>query len=105
MRVLGNDGSGSDDDVAKGIDYAIAQRADVINLSLGGLPIDALVGGGEFQEAVQRAVDAGIVVVSAAGNDSVPLCEQPASRARSSASAPSTSAGCARSSPAATRSR
>ncbi len=77
IRVLGDDGSGSDEDVAKGIDYAVAQKADVINLSLGGLPIDALVGGGAFQEAVQRAVNAGIVVVSAAGNDSLPLCEQP----------------------------
>src|SRR5215218_3540938 len=62
IRVLGDDGSGSDADVAKGIDYAIAQKVDVINLSLGGLPIDALVGGGEFQAAVQRAVDAKIVV-------------------------------------------
>jgi subtilisin family serine protease len=77
VRVLGDDGMGSDTDVAKGIDYAIAQKVDVINLSLGGLPIDALVAGGEFQAAVQRAVDAGIVVVAAAGNDSLPLCEQP----------------------------
>src|SRR3954451_4130820 len=77
IRVLGDDGSGNDTDVAKGIDYAVAQKVDVINLSLGGLPIDAIAGGGDFQAAVQRAVDAGIVVVSAAGNDSLPLCEQP----------------------------
>ena len=77
IRVLGDDGSGSDEQVAKGVDYAVAQHADVINLSLGGLPIDALVGSGEFQTSVQRAVDAGVVVVSAAGNDSLPLCEQP----------------------------
>ena len=82
VRVLGNDGSGSDTQVAKGIDYAIAQKADVINLSLGGLPLDAVAGGGEFQEAVQRAVDAGIVVVSAAGNDSLPICEQPGVRGK-----------------------
>src|SRR4051794_9044826 len=77
IRVLGDDGSGSDEQVAKGVDYAVAQHADVINLSLGGLPIDALAGGGDFQASVQRAVDAGVVVVSAAGNDSLPLCEQP----------------------------
>jgi subtilisin family serine protease len=82
VRVLGDDGSGSDAQVAKGIDYAIAQRADVINLSLGGLPLDAVIGGGEFQAAVQRAVDAGIVVVAAAGNDSLPLCEQPSIRGK-----------------------
>jgi len=82
IRVLGDDGSGSDEQVAKGIDFAVAQKVDVINLSLGGLPLDAVAGGGEFQEAVQRAVDAGIVVVAAAGNDSVPLCEQPAVRGK-----------------------
>jgi subtilisin family serine protease len=77
VRVLDNDGSGTDQDVARGIDYAIAQKADVINLSLGGLPVDAIGAGGEFQAAIQRAVDAGIVVVAAAGNDSLPICEQP----------------------------
>jgi serine protease len=82
VRVLGNDGSGSDEAVAKGIDYAVAQKLDVINLSLCGLPIDAVVAGGDFQAAVQRAVDAGIVVVSAAGNDSLPLCEQPEIRGK-----------------------
>jgi thermitase len=77
VRVLGDDGSGTDEDVAKGIDYAVAQKVDVINLSLGGLPVDAIGAGGSFQAAIQRAVDAGIVVVAAAGNDSLPICEQP----------------------------
>jgi subtilisin family serine protease len=77
IRVLGDDGSGSDSVVAAGIDYAIAHRVDVINLSLGGLPLDGIAGGSEFSAAIQRAVDAGIVVVAAAGNDSLPICEQP----------------------------
>jgi serine protease len=77
VRVLGADGGGSDTDVAKGIDYAIAQKADVINLSLGGNALSAFMPGGEFAAAIQRAVDAGIVVVAAAGNDSLPICEQP----------------------------
>lgn len=82
VRVLGDDGSGTDAQVARGIDYATAQKVDVINLSLGGLPLDAVVGGGEFQASIQRAVDAGIVVVAAAGNDSVPICEQPSVRGK-----------------------
>lgn len=82
VRVLGDDGSGTDAQVARGIDYATAQNVDVINLSLGGLPLDAVIGGGEFQAAIQRAVDAGIVVVAAAGNDSVPICEQPSVRGK-----------------------
>ena len=77
VRVLDENGEGSDSDVAKGIDYAIAQKVDVINLSLGGTAVDAFLPGGAFAAAIQRAVDAGIVVVAAAGNDTVPICEQP----------------------------
>jgi serine protease len=82
VRVLGDDGSGSDENVVKGIDYAVAQKADVINLSLGGLPVDAIGTSSDFQAAIQRAVDAGIVVVAAAGNDSLPICEQPSVRGK-----------------------
>ena len=82
VRVLDDEGSGTDENVAKGNDYAVAQKADVINLSLGGLPLDAIGAGSEFRAAIQRAVDAGIVVVAAAGNDSLPICEQPEVRGK-----------------------
>lgn len=82
VRVLGDDGSGTDEQVARGIDYARTQGADVINLSLGGLPLIDNIAPGEFSAAVQRAVDAGIVVVAAAGNDSLPICEQPEIRGK-----------------------
>lgn len=49
--------------LAKAIDFAIDQRADVINLSLAG-PRDALL-----ERLVARAVERGAVVVGAAGRD------------------------------------
>jgi subtilisin family serine protease len=81
VRVLGDDGSGSVDDVVQGIDYAIAQGAHVINLSLGGdVP---LVGSSRaFDAAIDRALDAGRVVVAASGNTGVPACEQPSGGGR-----------------------
>jgi type VII secretion-associated serine protease mycosin len=63
VRVLDGNGAGSDLTVAQGIDYAIAQHVQVINLSLGGYGSTSLL-----QDAVKRAVDAGIVIVAAAGN-------------------------------------
>ena len=78
IRVLDDNGEGNDSDVAAGIDYAVAHHADVINLSLGGTALEAVMPSADFQASIQRAVDAGIVVVAAAGNDSLPICEQPA---------------------------
>jgi serine protease len=76
VRVLGNNGSGSDANVAAGIDWAVAHGADVINLSLGGtLPTSGLGVGDDISAAVQRALDHGVVVVAAAGNDGLPFCE------------------------------
>jgi subtilisin family serine protease len=82
VRVLGDDGSGSTDAVIQGIDYAVARHVDVINLSLGSdVP---LVGGNppQFDQAIDRALDAGIVVVAAAGNSSLPACDQPSGEGR-----------------------
>jgi subtilisin family serine protease len=79
VRVLGNDGSGNIDDVARGIDWAREHGADVINLSLGSdVPLVGAAGGDSFDAAIRRAIAAGIVVVAAAGNNGVPVCEQPA---------------------------
>ena len=81
VRVLGNDGAGRVEDVVSGIDYAVAQGADVINLSLGSeAPLLGIAS--EFNAAVDRALDAGRVVVAAAGNDSLPLCGQPSGQGR-----------------------
>jgi hypothetical protein len=49
--------------VAQGIDYAVSIGADVISMSMGGLPSQA------WADAVNKAYEAGIVVVCAAGNN------------------------------------
>lgn len=79
IRVLGNDGTGTPAAAAKGVDYAVAHGADVINMSFGTDAVGTLVGGddGGFSAAVQRALDKGVIVVAAAGNDTLPFCEQP----------------------------
>ena len=75
IRVF-DDGGSMVGDVPAAIDYAVDHGADVINLSLGylagsGVVLDELDG---TNAAVRRAADAGVLVVFAAGNDSVPFC-------------------------------
>jgi len=78
VRVLDNTGSGFISDVAKGIDYAVAQGAHVINLSLGSdIPLLGALGGDEYDDAIRRALAAGRVVVASSGNNGAPACEQP----------------------------
>jgi thermitase len=78
IRVLNDQGEGSDRDVARGIDHAVSAGADVINLSLGDVvPLSAIGVPSDTEDAVKRALDAGVVVVAAAGNNGLPLCEQP----------------------------
>jgi len=74
VRVLGADGSGLTSDVIAGIDWAIANRAKynirVLNLSLGH-PVAEPAALDPMDQAVARAVDAGLVVIVAAGNQGV----------------------------------
>jgi subtilisin family serine protease len=64
VQVLDQHGSGSLVDVVRGIDYAVARKVGVINLSLG-----APFGSKLLLQALQRAEAAGILIVAAAGND------------------------------------
>jgi subtilisin len=64
-RVFPDVGGGASNfDIAKGIDAAVADKCDIINLSLGGPAKDDLT-----QASIDRALAAGIVVIVAAGND------------------------------------
>ncbi len=67
VKALYQDGSGHDDYVVAALDWLIAKKqqsggAWVANMSFGGLGTNALA------KAVQRALDAGIILVAAAGN-------------------------------------
>lgn len=71
VRVLGADGTGRASDVISGINWCIsnksAQNIGVINLSLGTLTPESYMTD-PLCQAAERAVNAGIVVVAAAGN-------------------------------------
>ncbi len=71
LRVLDEHGAGETSQVIQAIEFAIAQRdtlgIDVINLSLGH-PIYEPAATDPLVRAVERAVDAGIIVVASAGN-------------------------------------
>jgi subtilisin family serine protease len=63
-KVLGDDGSGSDQSVAAGIEWACAQGADIISMSLGSPDPSPVI-----QAALARAVAGGKLIVVAAGNE------------------------------------
>jgi len=83
VKVLGDSGSGSEWSVAKGILYAAGllddkpiEPADIINMSLG------MVDGSQtpeiLKDAVDRAAEAGVIMVAAAGNNSSNYVSYPA---------------------------
>ncbi len=63
LRFLGVDGNGSTADAVKAIDWAVAHGARIINASWGGEVFDPFL-----LEALRRAEQAGVVLVTAAGN-------------------------------------
>lgn len=63
VKVLDRKGSGYVSDVVAGIDWAITNRMDIINMSLGSSSYSEAL-----EAAVNRAYGAGILLVAAAGN-------------------------------------
>jgi subtilisin family serine protease len=64
LRAINSQGQGNTYDIARAIDYATKNGADVINLSFVGSKSDPILG-----NAIQRAYQAGVAVVAAAGNE------------------------------------
>ena len=66
IKVLDKDGRGDISAVYAGIQYAIEKKAAIINLSMSAA---ATATNAALRDAVQKAIDAGIIVVTAAGNN------------------------------------
>jgi len=64
LRILDEEGTGTESDAAKAITYAVENGADVINLSFAGNESHAAL-----RSAVQNAYNKGVVIVAALGND------------------------------------
>jgi subtilisin family serine protease len=69
-KVLGDDGNGTDRSVIAGMDWALDQGCQIISMSLGS---PAEVGdqpNADFEQIGRVCLDAGLVVIAAAGNES-----------------------------------
>ena len=63
VRILDNEGVGDSNLARQGVEYAMENGADVINLSFTGFDFDDVL-----RRAIEEAYEAGIVVVAAMGN-------------------------------------
>lgn len=79
LKVLDSSGNGTIFNVADAIDYAVANGAKVINMSLGAPGTSYPCSGFEtIRDAMQNALDNGRLVVVAAGNESASAVSCPA---------------------------
>lgn len=63
-KVLADNGNGSYDAIIKGLEQAIIQKVDIINMSLGGTDANE-----KMHELINKAIANGICVVCASGNE------------------------------------
>lgn len=73
VKVLNNRGQGTDSNIIQGINFAIANHVDIINLSLGGIGYNPAV-----EKVIDQAYNSGIAVFAAAGNDGGNIMAYPA---------------------------
>lgn len=66
VRVMGDDGRGTVSAIIAGMEYALNQNVNIINLSLAS---KTNLANSVLKAEIEKAVDAGVTVVGAAGND------------------------------------
>ncbi|MCD5322396.1 MULTISPECIES: S8 family peptidase [Pontibacillus] len=64
VKVLNSSGSGSYSGIAKGIEWAVDNNIDVVNMSLGGSR-----GSTTLEQAMDQAYQQGVLLIAAAGNE------------------------------------
>ncbi|MFP2924584.1 S8 family serine peptidase [Pyxidicoccus sp. 3LG] len=69
-KVLGDDGSGADGGILAGINWAVAQGAQVISMSLGAPARPGQVYSEVYEGVARRALLRGSLIIAAAGNES-----------------------------------
>ncbi|PIN72951.1 hypothetical protein COV21_00590, partial [Candidatus Woesearchaeota archaeon CG10_big_fil_rev_8_21_14_0_10_45_5] len=74
IRVLDEDGSGSEADVMKGIEWALKSNIQIVNMSLGSPEYSEA-----FKEMCYYASSQGMIICAAAGNDGEPTYNYPSS--------------------------
>ncbi len=73
IQAIDDDGYGNSISVARAVDYAVAQGADVISMSLGGAYPDSYL-----RLSLQNAIAQGVVIAAASGNDGCNCISYPA---------------------------
>jgi serine protease AprX len=70
-KAIGEEGTGDDEQIAEAVDWCVDNQADIVSLSLGGDQGfgSGFISGDALEESVEDAIDEGVFVVAAAGND------------------------------------
>ncbi len=70
-KAMNDDGQGEDDIIAAAVDWCVTSGSDIVSLSLGGAAGFSFLGASTdaLEQSVQDALDAGVYIVAAAGND------------------------------------
>lgn len=69
-KVLGDDGFGTDRSIIAGLDWAVEQGCQVVSMSLGAATEEGDQPNEDYEQIGQVCLDAGTLVIAAAGNES-----------------------------------